>query len=867
MHNTNISIFFPLILILTIVLLPGKASAQCGAYACNVSSQHALSSLSIKNRSYNNLSTGDVSAAIQTACQDLATEESVDQYTASASGCGFDRILQTQNYYGTVGPVGQVTVSYKDGSGVYAINAAPTGLANCNDTVWAGYSVIGTDAQCYCAGSLTWDAAQQTCAPARWHDRSTCEPAMGHPIYPLTGRKQVSEAIDSWTIGGQQLVVSYDTRRFVPSASGSSPPPTAVLASGFGDLWTTSLFKALTIHQGLAGTGLSTTKGVEAWRGLGAWVDFELQSDGSFQPAAGITDQLTAINGGWLYFDRSNSSEESYDSTGRLLNISYADGHTLSYSYSDSSTSTAIAPSSGLIIAIQDELGRLLQFHYSVVGKVTRIYEIVGPDGLSIDVAYNIQGNIENFTWPDGSIRQYLYERSDFPWALTGIVDESSTRLATYGYDAQGRANETQWGNGVDHYFVSYTAPPSWVYKLTLEGGVFWRDYTWQYAQAPVLTLPNGSSSTLQVVAAGDGAPHLAGQSQAAGSGCSASSNAMTYDYNGNTTSRDDFNGNRTCSQYDATRNLPIVTLEGLPSTKACPSTLSGYISSPVDASHPERVTTSAWHPDWTSKIREATANKITTWVYNGQLDPIAGTTRSCAPVAATLADGKPIAVLCARYEQATMDPTGASGFVATVNGATRLWTYTYNQYGQMLTETTPKQSATDSMSHTTRYTYYTTTNFSGASGYTMGDRQTVTNPLGQVTTYTAYDKAGHLLSSTDANGTVTTQTYFPRGWLQTRTVTPTVGAALTTTYAYWPTGLLETVTLPDSSTLNYTYDAAHRLTDILDGAGNKVHYVLDNSGNRTNEQVSDASGNLASSIARVFDSLNRVQTVAGATH
>ena len=294
---------------------------------------------------------------------------------------------------------------------------------------------------------------------------------------------------------------------------------------------------------------------------------------------------------------------------------------------------------------------------------------------------------------------------------------------------------------------------------------------------------------------------------------------------------------------------------------------LSAYSLSTADPTHPERKTTTVWHPDWVLRAREAAPKKITTWVYNGQPDPIAGTTASCVTPATTLPDGKPLAVLCARYEQATQDATGALGLSAAVTGATRTWTSTYNQFGQVLTETTPKQSPTDPLSHTTTYAYYPTTSFSGASGHTMGDLATLTNPLGQVTTFTSYDKAGRLLSSTDANGTVTSMSYFPRGWLQTQTVTPASGSALTTSYAYYPTGLLQTVTMPDASTLNYTYDDAHRLTDVADAAGNKVHYVLDNVGNRTSEQLTDASGQLASSISRVYDALNRVQSSTGASH
>jgi YD repeat-containing protein len=94
--------------------------------------------------------------------------------------------------------------------------------------------------------------------------------------------------------------------------------------------------------------------------------------------------------------------------------------------------------------------------------------------------------------------------------------------------------------------------------------------------------------------------------------------------------------------------------------------------------------------------------------------------------------------------------------------------------------------------------------------------------------------------------------------------VTPASGAAQLTSYAYYPTGLLQTVTLPDGTTLNYAYDTAHRLTDVTDAAGNTLHYTLDNSGNRTGEQVKDASGVLASTVTRVFDNLNRVQSVTG---
>jgi YD repeat-containing protein len=62
-----------------------------------------------------------------------------------------------------------------------------------------------------------------------------------------------------------------------------------------------------------------------------------------------------------------------------------------------------------------------------------------------------------------------------------------------------------------------------------------------------------------------------------------------------------------------------------------------------------------------------------------------------------------------------------------------------------------------------------------------------------------------------------------------------------------------------------YTYDAAHRLTGIKDGAGNTVTYTLDNLGNRTGEAFKDPAGVLARNITRVYDALSRLQSVTGA--
>ncbi|HEU0204312.1 MAG TPA: RHS repeat protein, partial [Burkholderiaceae bacterium] len=249
---------------------------------------------------------------------------------------------------------------------------------------------------------------------------------------------------------------------------------------------------------------------------------------------------------------------------------------------------------------------------------------------------------------------------------------------------------------------------------------------------------------------------------------------------------------------------------------------------------------------------------RISTTVYNGQADPTSGSSTpvSCAPADA-LVDGKPIAVVCRRIEQATSDDTGALGFAAPAIGTPRRTSYTYNRFGQVLTVNGPRVDVTD----LTTYEYYPDTQ----ADWTLGDLKQVTNALGQVTRFPKYDRNGRVLQMIDANGVVTDSTYHPRGWLTQTRVTPAGGGAVQTTdYAYDGVGQLTQVTHPDGSTVSYTYDAAHRLQAVADSAGNRVEYTLDAMGNRTREDWKDAGGELRKTLARTIDALNRVQAVTG---
>ena len=305
------------------------------------------------------------------------------------------------------------------------------------------------------------------------------------------------------------------------------------------------------------------------------------------------------------------------------------------------------------------------------------------------------------------------------------------------------------------------------------------------------------------------------------------------------------FNGTNTCSDFIGQFNSESVRVEG--TTRYCSSPLAAGDVLYAD----ERKISTSWHPDWSLKTKVAEPKRITTWIYNGQSDPFSGGVASCAPMSAPLPDGKPVAVLCKQVEQATTDANGSQGFAATLDTSmpVRVRSYTYNQYGQVLTVTDPR-------GYLTTYVYYS----DSTSDHRVGDLMTATNAAGHVTTFNRYDGHGRPLQVTDAKGNITTITYD----LRQRPLTSTT-AGLTTTFEYDAAGQVKKVTLPNGAFTQLSYDAAHRLTGISNASGSSITYTLDALGNRTVEAIRDGSGTLEITISRVFDALGRLQSVTGA--
>jgi YD repeat-containing protein len=521
---------------------------------------------------------------------------------------------------------------------------------------------------------------------------------------------------------------------------------------------------------------------------------------------------------------REDNSFEVYSATGGLRTRMRHDGR----SYITANLGNGVT-------TLSDDFGRVLRWERTPYGNVTRM---VDPAGGIYSYDYDTHFNLTRVTYPqDGAApptsRQYHFESIYWTgsqglaplYQLTGITDEFGHRYATYVYAAGNRVASERHHVG---------------------GGVDVNSYTFNNR---VVTDPLGTQRTYNFTNVQSYRQVFTGIAQPAGAGSPAVSSTLAYDTQANLTSRDDFNGKRTCYANDLSRNLETVRVEGLNAGASCAVTA-------VNATLPagSRKVSRQWHPDWRLEAKVAEPGRIISSIYNGQPDPFnANALASCAPASALLPDGKPIAVVCKQVEQATTDTNGALGFTAALQAgvANRVSTWTYNQYGQVLTENGPRTDIND----TTTYVYYSDT----TADHTMGDLQTITNAAGRVTQYTKYNRHGQVLESIDPNGVVSTNTYDARMRLLSSTV-----AGQTTSYQYDLAGQLKRVTLPDQSWIGYDYDAAHRQTAVYDHKGNRIEYVLDNAGNRTGENTKDPSGALKRQLARSIDALGRVQQTTG---
>jgi len=634
----------------------------------------------------------------------------------------------------------------------------------------------------------------------------TCDSGDGHKGGVAPGSPLKSDPINTATGNKFEQVTDYEStspwltfRRFYNSN-------TADGYGAMGALWRHSFDRALQIVSSSV---------INLYRPDGRSMRFTRQTSGAWTSSGDVANTLTEqdqANGqpsGYTVVVAATRQVERYSPTGQLLSITDPSGVSSVLTYSTASTPASVAPLPNLLLSVTDPYGRSLNFAYD---SQARLSTVGLPDGGNLTYGYGSTSNLASVKYADGKLRQYVYDEASQNGGakrtglLTGVIDENSVRYETTRYDSQARAVAAGKAGGVETTTMTY----------------------YGNGQTQVLT-PLGVATLLSFQNA-LGALKVSGSSQACGVQCNQPWKSQAYDTNGYPSSFTDFNNNTTATTYNSA-GLPTQTIEA-----------QGLAM--------QRTTNTTW--DLTLRVpltRTVLDNKgatvaMASWVYNA-----AGQT-------AARCEADPSVPAAAAYA------CSASGAVP---DGVRRWTYAYcaavdaNQCplpGLLLSETGPRSD----VAQTTSYRYY----LADSATAHHGDLQSITDAMGRTVTFNSYDGAGRVTRMTDANGVITDYAYHPRGWLQTRTVranadgTPSANDAVTQ-LGYSAYGAVTSVKDPDGVQVTYTYDDAHRLTDITDAIGNRIHYTLDAAGNKTKEETFDAGNTLRRSLARSFNTLGQL--------
>jgi RHS repeat-associated protein len=563
----------------------------------------------------------------------------------------------------------------------------------------------------------------------------TCpNPSFGNPCDPATGNKY--ESATDLIAPGIRFTRHYN------SATLDAWP-------GLGIGWTHAYKAHLQVNpSGGAVSGMVRPDGKQE--------PLKLISGSTYESVAASGLVVKKVGSEWVVYHNSGTIEV-YGIDGKLLRID------------DRGQITTLTYTSTVLTSITGPGGHVVQLQYN--GGL--LSGLVGPAGDHVDYSYDSAGNLSQVVYPDGSSRQYLYEKTNFPNHLTGIVDESGVRYATFDYDSLARAILTEHAGGAGRYTFTYGAGTTSV--LDPSGGTQVLTYT-NDAYTPRMTAHSIGGASLLVA-------------------------VPTYasDFQRRPTTKTDRRGIVTKYTYDTFHST--ATTEGFGTPLARTKSIQ-YLNNDTDLptliTEPNRATAYTY---------DALGNALTRTITDTSVMP----------------------------------------------NISRTWTYTYNSLGKVLTEDGPRTDVSD----VTTYTYYTCT-----TGYQCGQLNTVSNALGHVTTYNSYNAYGQPTQITDANGLVTNLAYDLRQRLTDRctgSTLPGCSGGELTHLDYWPTGLLKKVTNPDASYVEYAYDAAHRLTQINDGALNRIVYSLDAAGNRTAENTYDPGNALRRTHTRIFNTLNQL--------
>jgi len=459
--------------------------------------------------------------------------------------------------------------------------------------------------------------------------------------------------------------------------------------------------------------------------------------------------------------------------------------------------SLTLTYTSGLLTDITDNYGRSLTIAYNG----TKISSVTDPKSQQVTYTYT-SSDLTQVSYPDSRSVSYVYSSH----RMTDKRDTSSNLIGHWAYDV--------WLRVSTYYrFLKDTVPQE---QIT---------FTYNDPLTPTqTTLTRSTGTTTYTTAINDGI-RLVTAVDGCGSTCGGSLHkSFNYDSRGTLT-----DVTRTSESQAYTTHY----------TYDAPTDFWDYVGE-------------------VTSMKEAyglAEERETTYAYTHRTDDPFLLTQRTETKASVVSTGQSKVITTAYDTAGNVSSVTVTGYVL-VDGSPVQRTYTtsyqYNALGQLTEINGPRTDVTD----TTTLVYYAN---APEEGNNRGRLYTITNALGQVTTFSNYDANGNVGTITAPDGVVTVRTYDQRNRLLTSTNQSTNGQIQ---YFYDGRGNLSYVIPPEGNRIDYTYNLADRLTGIQDNQGNKITYSYDVEGNRTREEVRDPSNVLKKYLDLTYDAYNNIYQI-----
>ncbi len=546
-----------------------------------------------------------------------------------------------------------------------------------------------------------------------------------------------------------------------------------------------------------------------AERATGQRINFFLNG-GVWVSDSDISIKLTSSGSTWTFVDNDDTIE-TYQVSGNialLTSIQKPNGYTQNLTYDGNNH----------LISVSDSFGRMLQMTYA--GNL--LATVTCPNGLVLSYAYDSSSGSgapdrlqsAGFSTSPTTSQQYLYENSNVPFQLTGIVDEKGNRFSTWAYDSTGRGIMNEHAGGADLATIFYNDNDNSRTLTNALGGLM--RYEFSYRQnMPKLTRMTRLATTNVPVA----------------------SILQTYNPSGYIQGRSDWKTNFTTFVSES-RGLPTQAVEAL--------------ATPL-----VRVTTNLWHTNFHLPLVTAAPRLTTTFQYDTNGNMLARTETD------TSTEFLPYPT--SGQTRTWTNTYGNYGLLRTATGprtdVVSTTSYAYDTNGNLVSLTTPQ-------GYTTLFTNY---NGSGLPGkiidpngvvtlltYDLRDRlasRTILTSSGNASNAFVYDAAGLLIATVEPDGVSHYSFYDAAHRLVGKSnslgesVTYTLDAAGNTTQED-----IRNAGNAVTKTHRKAFDALSRLIRDVGGSGQTNSYAYDPTGNRLS-----LTNGLNQRTTQTFDQLNRL--------